>query len=272
MNNARQIRPIAAAIVSSFETTSTPMPTAIAQIHERYVKVEAAMSAQTMPSKSVAEAVLAAIEAGNDPTTDPTVQQALTGAELASRMGLTDEVPGIVLEELAARCRTHGDELVDAWRVSFSAAASAITDALAVLGPIDLDDTRAVVRKGADATTSWTAATEATRTIAAINSGWGAFHALVKNGRFPDKKHALLRIAAVPGDVWLERDLAERLPDPWAAVLEGLELSLPTLDEYADRITALDQAAADAYAQAQEATRERRPSLVPLRSARVEVA
>lgn len=272
MSYSRQTRPIVMTMISSFEATGAPLPAAFARIHDRYMAVEAAMDAQTMPPESVPQAVLAAIEAGNDPTTDSGVQRALTAAQLAGRMSLSAEVPGLVLDEMRARCLTLGNELVDAWRIPFAAAATTIADAFAVLGPIDLDDTRAVVVQGAEASTLWNAATEASRTITAIDAGWRAFHALAKNGRYPDKRHALLRIAAVPGDVWLERGLLGHEPDPWTAVLEDLDLALPTLDEYAERIASLEQAAADAYAQAQEATRERRPSLVPLRSARVEVA
>jgi hypothetical protein len=57
-------------------------------------------------------------------------------------------------------------------------------------------------------------------------------------GAVPDKAHHLLVIADVPGDTWMDQGLAGADPDPWAALIAGHELGLPTIDGYRNRVDA----------------------------------
>lgn len=256
MLTTRQTRPVVAGIFTSLATAGAAVPKPAAAAHDRLVATTAAFRERPTPNADALPlAVLAAVEDGQEPTTSPEVVRLLNAQTLATRHGLEDELAAILIDDLRDVLRTHADAVVGAWRVPFDRAAADLTAALEVLGSIDLEDTAVVVRKGPEATTAWTRATNAVAAITAIHDGWLSLRLFV-TGSYLDKPRRLLVVAAVDPDVWIDRGLDGTPVDPWKALCNGLPLGLSTPAEVDALSAAIDQASTRRAAQAEEAARD----------------
>lgn len=264
MLSVRQNRPVVAGLFASIATAGAVAPKPVASAHARLEAATAALRERPHPNgNALPAAVLAALEAGKDPTTHPEVTRILMAQVLASRHGLDDEVSAILIEDIRAVVRTHADGIVGAWGVPFNKAAADLTAALEVLGPIDLDDTHAVVTKGPAATTAWTAAVAAVAAVDNIATGWGFLHQLVTGG-WLTKSHRIHVITNITANDWHDRTLDGTDANPWHATLNGLTLRLSTIDEVRADLGGIEQAGAARVARAEQEARDaRRPDLRP---------
>lgn len=256
MLTTRQTHPVVAGLFTTFDRVGATPPKPVAAAHHRLVATTAAFKERPHPNADALPlAVLAAVEDGRDPATDATVQRIVTAQVLAGRHNLDDELAAILIDDLRDVVRTHTDGIVGAWRTPFDKAAADLTTALEVLGPLDLDDTATVVRKGPEATTAWTNATNAAATITAIHAGWLHLR-LFLTGSHLAKPRRLLVVAPVDPATWLDRDLDGTAPDPWNALCNGLPLALSTPADVDALTAAIDKAAAHRVAQAEEEARD----------------
>ncbi len=90
-------------------------------------------------------AVLAALEAGNDPATDQGVRAAVIGREVNVTAHSTTTRLG---ERVAQFVTDHADDLLGIFTRPFDKAATTLSEAATRLGDVDLDDTKAVLARG----------------------------------------------------------------------------------------------------------------------------
>lgn len=226
----------ASAFVNACGTLEVEAPDPVADAHDRLKSVTAGFAAHRMATDDeLAAVVISVVEAGKDPAEDPTVQRILASQALAAKHVLGDQITAQLVDQFRSACRDHVDGLVEALAAPFDAAADRLAEAYEVLGDVELDDTAAIVARGGAAAEAWGQARAASVNIETARTAWAHLFTLL-NGGAPDKAHRLLVIAAVPVDTWIEQNLAGAEPDPWAATIAGLPLSLPTIDEYRGRV------------------------------------
>ena len=188
--------------------------------------------------QGVGGAVTAALLAGNDPAADPAVQRAVTARAL-----MAENIATQVEEEIEARTVQayveHVDAMVAAWSVPFDTATATLTAAHDLLGDVALDDAPAILQMGPAAATAWGEARAADAAIEHILSGWFALVTVTRTASL-DRRHIILRKAAVTFEQWRDQELPERNLSAWDATRAGLTLALPTPVEYRARIKALE--------------------------------
>lgn len=227
-----------AAFVNACASLEVEAPEPVADAHDRLKSVPAAVAAHRMATDDELAAVLiSVVAAGEDPAADSNVQRILASQTLASKHALGDQITAQLVDQFREACSDHADELIDALAVPFDAAAGRLTAAYKVLGDVSLGDTAAIVARGGAAADAWGQARAATANIETARSAWVHLCTLV-TGAVPGKEHQLLVIADVSAAVWIEQNLAGAEPDPWAAIIAGHELGLPTIDGYRNRVDA----------------------------------
>ena len=138
--------------------------------------------------------VLAAIEAGNDPITDPAVQRE------ATRLRISDTQTGLdnaLAQRAQAFLDTHAAAILAALRKPFDTAAQAIAETRATLGDLALDNLQAILAKGGNAASLWAQAKQGEQTIRTIQQTWGTIANTAMTVRH-DPQYRLLIIADVP--------------------------------------------------------------------------
>lgn len=257
MLNATTIRAHTSALFGSFDKLGLSPPEPVEAARQRLVTVTRAYEQRPLPRPDdLALATIAALEAGTDPATDPRVQAITTARALTGDATLRDGLAAVLTDGLRNACRAEAEALVEVWRPAFDRAAATLTDAHRVLGDIALDDHAAVVRLGPAGTEAWADATDAATTIATIHDGWAALAALL-TGSPVAKRHRLLAIADIDANTWLEENMDNRPADPWAAVVDGFTLDLPTIDGHRRRVAAVDGARVERDRVAADAHRRR---------------
>lgn len=233
-------RPAIAGIFAAFTATGSKPPKAVAAAHA-YLKttVERYGAGPMVDAEALPLAVIAALDAGTDPATSPEVQAVLARHTLAGRHTLATDLASLLIDQLRDACRDQADAIIEAWRPSFTEAATDLVAAHTDLGGLDLADTATVVRRGPAATASWSAAQRAVDTIAAVATGW-AHLVTFTTGTLPNRRYRLAHIAEVAPTRWLDLDLGGASADPWAALGHGLTLRLPTIDEHRATVGAIE--------------------------------
>lgn len=232
-------RTAANAVRSLYSTLNVEPPEALGTAWDNADKLAAKAGQLGAKPGDLPSAVVAAILADRDPSTDPDVQRVITAHALMANAGLPDAITGAAIEDIREVCLAHRDQIITGWRVAFDEAAAALAAAHGRIGGLDLDDAVSILAKGGDIADSWATARAADRTISAVVDGWSDLMRLIRVN--PDPRHRALRLAALSLEQY--RTMPAKLSG-WDAVRAGLRLSLPTLDEYRARITALEQATA----------------------------
>lgn len=207
--------------------------------------------------------VLAALEAGRDPSTDPEVQQAVTAHYIANLASLGHRMQQAVAADLAQAVRAHVDDIVELWREDFDAAAAILVTAHAALAGLPLDRTDDIVRKGGGAAEHWGAAQSALKTLATIDRRWLNLYQLLRPGSALERRHAFFKFSDLDPAAWVDPGAHAPAPTAWDALGDGLNLRLQTPAEYRQLVRAASEAAG-----AREAAAERRPprpSYLPLK-------
>jgi len=187
-------------------------------------------------------AVIDALMRGKDPAADREVQRLSVLSSIANP-GIGSAIEAHGTELIREALADHADEIVNAWRPGFDSAVAVLLDAFVIIGDLALDDSDAVLQRGAAATDAWANATKADDRVRRITE---ALQALGNFTRLTivDKRHAALRLVDVDFQTWQSLALAGRQLSGWDAVRAGLTPSLPTLAEYRVRVRTLQEAQA----------------------------
>ena len=239
-------RAMAQQIIGSFTDSGAKAPKSFADAHGRATRIAAAARNLGAGQGDLAQAVMAALDAGRDPAADPDVQRIAIAAQIANP-GIEQQIDALAFDGFHEACAVHTDAIIAAWRKPFDAAAAVLADAHQRLGNLTLEDTASIIAKGADAAEVWAKATAAVKTIEAIRHGWLGLVGITRAAP-EDRNYTVLRIAAVDYPTWTAQQLHGRKVGAWDAVLAGLALALPTPAEYRQRVAVIVAGhAADAH-------------------------
>lgn len=221
-------------IVATIEASGGKPPKAAVADLERLTSTIDKVRSLDITSR-LPEAVIDALEAGNDPATDPGVLAALARRSLATCVnGLDNE-----LDLRAARfLDEHAEELVEAMRGPFEQAVATITAAAEQLGDIDLDDTAAAVALGGNAARVWVDARSAQEVIDRIDAARKVIGQGARSVRV-EPQFQLLAIADVPAGEFIDERLRNSSMKAWDVVRRGWSLSLATPAVLAQRVQAV---------------------------------
>jgi len=237
-------------LVTALDKTGAKTPAAVTESYATTIRVSDAVRAIGVRPETVYAAIAAALTRGDDPASDAEVQRILASGQI-SNGGVIAGVDDIAFSRFREVCTEHADQIVLALRKPFDTAAKTLIDAHQVLGSIDLADTDTVVRKGDNAASKWAQATAAAATVKNIVLGWAALAAFT--GRTSDNiRHQVLRISAPSYEQWMSQELEGKHADPWALVILGLDLALPTMSGYRDRVAVIAQGAQQVAAEQEE--------------------
>jgi hypothetical protein len=228
----------AAQVMSTTTTTGAKAPKAVLDAYQRATRISDTVHSIPAPQGAVAVAVAAALDRGDDPAADAGVMQALTANSLVGR-GITDAVDDIAYAQFLEVCRDEADAIINAWSRPFTGAADTLTAAHQRIGDLPLQDSATILQKGGDVAHVWAQATSASEVIDTIRTGWVALAQFTRLATI-DPRYPVLRMAAVSGAVWTERNLERQQLSPWEALIAGLDLSLPTFGEYRQRVAQLE--------------------------------
>lgn len=179
--------------------------------------------------------------------------------------GVIGAVQDIAFDRFRSVCVDHADAIVIAWRKPFDEAVTRLSTCFEQIGPVPLEDTGSILRRGGDIDAVWAEAQRASEVIEMIRAGWVAlaqFTRIVQAN--PDYK--ALQLAEVSYSDWTKHELRRRNLQPWEFMLAGLPLSLPTMAEYRQRAQAIIAAMAEV-----ETTVDRMRSSIAGREIRVPV-
>lgn len=225
-------------LLGAFTSLGATIPKAVAHANKQAAQLVAAGDSLPVAEGLLLPAIAAAVADGRDPAADPEVQRLVTARAIGTQGGLA--LTSLAAARLQEACCQHADEIVAAWSSSFDTAAAALTEAHGHLGPVPLEDTTSIIARGPDAAVEWARAQTATATLESVRVGWLALAAL---GRINlDVRYSALRIAEVDAATWQQHRLQDKKNlTAWEALSYGLCLSLPTLNEYRQRLARLQQ-------------------------------
>ncbi|WP_064256153.1 hypothetical protein [Rhodococcus sp. HS-D2] len=222
------------------------VPAPIAKAEARAEKIAAYTDTFTAPE--LRDALVAAIDAGREPTTDPHVAAALNAQQLHNE-ALADTMRTEAGHILTDALTQHDIALIDAWRTVFDTAAAALHTAHEVLGDIDLNNAEAILRQGGDAADVWTKAKTGIRTIDTITQAWVAWAQATRLAPV-DGTWQAARITDADWHTWHTHKLGGST-DVWAIVRAGAHLDLADANTYRQRVDQLTtERAAEATAAA----------------------
>ncbi len=219
-------------IIKTFTHLDVSPPRAVATAIDRRSTMLGKLKAWKPPMRGVlASAVLDAIGRDADVANDPAVIDALRWAQLDGHGALTDTMTRQLLEDLRTAFTQNADKITSCWGGAVEAADKKLSEAHAVLGSVDIDDTAMIIRRGGEAATAWGSATEAFETIDHAVKGWRSLYSFTR-GRAPSVPDSLIVSDPSPEQYRDGPDLfnPRRPRFAWALVLAEMPLILATLD------------------------------------------
>jgi hypothetical protein len=179
--------------------------------------------------------VLASLEAGHDPATDPDVQTAATRSILGqSSYGIAAALD----QRLTQYLIDNTDALLALFDKPFAAAAATLAAARERLGDVDLSDTAAVIARGGDAASVWAGARAADDAIHQIQQAWKIL-GNVSTGAKVQPRYRLLIIAEVPPAEFQSQDFVDAaVTRAWGAARRGYPLVHATPETLSERVAA----------------------------------
>jgi len=221
----RQINMLIDQVFATAVRIGAKVPKHLADEHQKIALLADASRRLEVPT-DMPGAVLAALEAGNDPLTDEGVRNVVIGREI-------DLHTHGIAERLGVRAMTwvgdNVDELLAVFIKPFDTAAATLTQAAERLGDVDLDDMKAVLAKGGDAGHVWADAQEAEKTIASIQTIWKQIALFVPRVSL-DSRWRLLMIADIEPAAYVDQELNTGSAHlrPFELIRRGHRLSLAT--------------------------------------------
>lgn len=189
-----------------------------------------------LASPELIDALVTAIDAGKDITTDKNVAAALQAQQLVNE-GIRERMRNQAGQILTDALTIRDEELFDALTTVFDKAADQLATAHTTLGDVDINNADAVLRLGGHAAEAWAVAKSGVATIDTINKTWAAWAQVTKLAPI-DAHWQTLRIADVDWHTWHTNKLAGN-PNPWKLTQLGITLSLADANEYRQRHEAL---------------------------------
>jgi len=236
-------RTTSSTVAATFTNTGTKPPKAVADAHAAMADLTQRASRLRVDGSDLAPAVTAALAAGRDPASDPEVQRVVTAIALSGNQALIETVEAEAVDQFRGVCIEHREDIVSAWRKAFDAAAAKLAACYERIGPVPLEDVGTIMVQGGDIASVWAEARKASATIGTIEAGWAALGEFTRTVTV-DPNRQVLRLAAVDFETWKAKGLRRARLTPWQILLTGLTLSLPTLEEYRDRVRAIEEAEA----------------------------
>ncbi len=223
-------------IRSTFQQLQTKPPKQVADALERIDLLEKRVVNISASTSDLAESVTDALLRGVEPSSDPAVQQAVTANWLSTLHHLPEVITAGGQRALRDALTANLDKIIEQWNSAIGNAGNALTDLHATLGDVDLADAAAILRLGGDAADRWSQARSVVARIAAAADGWSTLMLFV--GTSPNPIHRALRLAPLTLEQF---DSLPAAVDAWGLIRAGVEgVSLPTLDEYRDRIASVE--------------------------------
>ena len=200
-------------------------------------------------SSDLVGAVLDALAAGRDYHDDPEVQRLHLNSEL-NKMNIATQARQRFDREVDSALIEYADSILESWDVALDRHSDEIYRGVEKLPTHDLDDTLTIANSGPETTRLWGAVKEALGMWDAAIQGFMTL-ALAANMSISDR---LLVMAAPDSAAFKRADLARNWAgEPitaWLLACQGVELGLPTLGEYMERV-------ADKEAELQQGERRR---------------
>jgi hypothetical protein len=240
----------AAQLIAALDKVGAKAPAAVTESYATTVRVSQAVREIGVRPETIYPAVAAALTRGDDPILDADVMRILVSG-MISNPGVTAGVEDIAFTAFREVAAELADSIVAAFAKPFDRAAAELVTAHDLIGDVPLEDSDTILRIGGDAPAQWAKAQAAAATITSIVRGWVALADFTRHPTDPIR-HQVLRVAAVDFQTWQTGQLEGKHADPWAAILEGLTLSLPTYSEYAERVDTIVQGAERAAAEYQQ--------------------
>jgi len=237
----------ASTLIAALDKVGAKAPAAVTESYATTTRVSQAVRAIGVRPETIYPAVAAALERGDDPTTDTEVTRILVSG-MISNQGVQTGVEDIAFTWFREVCADQSDQIVLALRKPFDQAATTLTTAHQSLGDVPLEDSDTILRIGGNAPSQWALAQSAVQTIDTVSRGWFALAAFTGH-RTDTIRHQILRITTPTYAQWMSQELEGKHADPWAAILEGLDLALPTFTQYRERVDAIAQGAQQAAAE-----------------------
>jgi hypothetical protein len=222
--------------IAALTAAGAKPPKQVTDAWARCLSVAGAVDNLYARPEAISVAVAAAVERGDDPAADPAVQRALTAVSIANR-GIGAEVDSIAFERFRQVCRDQADPVIKAWARPFDTAANTLASAAELIGDLTLESTTEILARGGTIAETWAGALSANNTITRIAAGWSAFVQFARLASV-DARHRLLVLAAFDYPTFAATSATVT---PWDATRAGLTLSLPTAEQYRQRITDVDE-------------------------------
>lgn len=183
-----------------------------------------------------AKSVVAALEAGEDPT-GPEMLPALLRRAISENLTGIEDVLNARSIEFVQDCAPR---LLKLHEKPFTSAAAVIHAAHDQFGDVPLEDTEAILKRGGDAATVWAGAQAACSSITRMLQTWKVLGTVASSVR-ASQQYRLLRIAEIPPATFVKRRLGRVEMSPWEVARQGYRLSFADQDALAARIAAVQQ-------------------------------
>ncbi len=242
------------AIDRAVTATGATLPAAVVAARDRATNLPATLSRAIAERDGLAAALLDVLDAGRDVLTDNKIRRMVTATGLHPARAY-EGVEAALARTLSQTLRDHVDDVINAFRPAFDAAADTLVNARELLGDLDLNDAPAILRRGGAAAEAWAAAGGAIETLNRIDLAVTLL-GLSTGQDIADPASRPLRIADLDL-TQLEKHGAAA--DPWTLVRAGIALDLATVNAFRARRDAI-AAARQARTQAHTADRDRRGS------------
>jgi len=184
-------------------------------------------------------AVVAAVDAGHEPTADPAVHS-LIAAERLTQPGLSTTVDQITTGAIQQSLIGNSEKLIESMRGPFDKAAANLLAALDRFGPVDLTDTTQIIRMGGDVADVWAKAAAGLDIINQISNAWGFIAELT---HVAPAQRATLRITDAGYEAFNRLDLRNRRLNAWEVLSEGLTLDLANAATFKARSAGIEEGA-----------------------------
>lgn len=241
-----------ARIFATADTLGATIPKAVLEEHAALADLAARATGLDLRT-DVPGVVLASLEAGRDPFTDPAVIAESIRAQLSDNPNNRNSMTTALADRSAVFLDTHAATVWAAFAEPFDTAATALAAALERLGPVDLDDTRAVLARGGNAADVWAGAQQAERTIRDVRAVWKLLGAAGSTFPAEQDRHRLLVIADISAERWTADKLNGSSMGAWDALRAGYRLDLATPETFRARLAAIAELHAKRNAAAEHA-------------------
>lgn len=237
-------------VLTNVDRLGVPIPKATRSDFDKLdTMANRARSIRTAQAPDIGAALVDAIAADRDPTTDPAVVAAAVGLVIIDKAGTVEAAVNARADRFVA---DHADAIVAALAEPFTTAAEAIVAALDVLGDAPVDNARELARRGPDHVAAWAYVQDAHKTIAGVAGCWHQLAALA-HVRTDTRLLGPLVICDPDPAGYVALDVVPGELTPWDLARKGWPLELATFASYRARVLRVNAARDDRQAERENA-------------------